>query len=413
MKTKALISFAVTANLICVFVFAYAKSRFSHDAAQITCLSVLETVQSDIARLHVLADRETPMSTDGNDKSSINTSISEFQQLKYRLDILESVTENHGSAISHLEILEHSITLTNENLISHGIILAALNDSVMQLKALSIELSNSSKTGGTKLSQLEADINSFDAIIQELASGTNDFDANRTADLPLNVRLMTVISNMEANLTLATQMIKTQGDTIQAINETVVHMGTVTSKANSSSVVDAEILLADLEEKIESRLLQIELDVEMGKSENLSSNLIDLKLEIGILKIENQDHHDRLDMQIGTINEAIQNNDAGINDNSDKIRLLNETITANVGNAQNFESNITDLERDIGTVKAAIQNNYNEIASSFEDIEELNKSTSDSLSQLATRLTEGTGNHFILKVADECSSGYDDIFIVF
>ena len=34
-KTKALISFAVTAKMICVFVFAYAKSRFSHDAAQI------------------------------------------------------------------------------------------------------------------------------------------------------------------------------------------------------------------------------------------------------------------------------------------------------------------------------------------------------------------------------------------
>ena len=33
-KTKALISFAVTAKLICVFVFAYAKSRFSHDADQ-------------------------------------------------------------------------------------------------------------------------------------------------------------------------------------------------------------------------------------------------------------------------------------------------------------------------------------------------------------------------------------------
>ena len=30
-KTKALISFAVTAKLICVFVFAYAKSQFSHD----------------------------------------------------------------------------------------------------------------------------------------------------------------------------------------------------------------------------------------------------------------------------------------------------------------------------------------------------------------------------------------------
>ena len=34
-KTKALINFAVTAKLICVFVSAYAKSRFSHDAAQL------------------------------------------------------------------------------------------------------------------------------------------------------------------------------------------------------------------------------------------------------------------------------------------------------------------------------------------------------------------------------------------
>ena len=33
MKTKALISFAVTAKLICVFVFAYAKCWFSYDAS--------------------------------------------------------------------------------------------------------------------------------------------------------------------------------------------------------------------------------------------------------------------------------------------------------------------------------------------------------------------------------------------
>ena len=31
-KTKALISFAVTVKLICIFFFANAKSRFSHDA---------------------------------------------------------------------------------------------------------------------------------------------------------------------------------------------------------------------------------------------------------------------------------------------------------------------------------------------------------------------------------------------
>ena len=34
-KTKVLISFAVTAKLICVFVFAYAKCWFSHEAANI------------------------------------------------------------------------------------------------------------------------------------------------------------------------------------------------------------------------------------------------------------------------------------------------------------------------------------------------------------------------------------------
>ena len=34
-KTKALISFVVTVKLICVFVFAYAKIRFPHDAAHI------------------------------------------------------------------------------------------------------------------------------------------------------------------------------------------------------------------------------------------------------------------------------------------------------------------------------------------------------------------------------------------
>ena len=33
-KTKALISFAVTAKLICVFVFTYADCWFSHEAAQ-------------------------------------------------------------------------------------------------------------------------------------------------------------------------------------------------------------------------------------------------------------------------------------------------------------------------------------------------------------------------------------------
>ena len=37
-KTKALISFAVTVKLICVFVFAYAKIQFSHNEAHLSPL---------------------------------------------------------------------------------------------------------------------------------------------------------------------------------------------------------------------------------------------------------------------------------------------------------------------------------------------------------------------------------------
>ena len=39
-KTKALISFTVTAKLICAFVFAYANRWFSHDAAHLLKLNV-------------------------------------------------------------------------------------------------------------------------------------------------------------------------------------------------------------------------------------------------------------------------------------------------------------------------------------------------------------------------------------
>ena len=40
-KTKAWISFAVTVKLICVFVFAYAKSRFSHNEDNIIAVDLI------------------------------------------------------------------------------------------------------------------------------------------------------------------------------------------------------------------------------------------------------------------------------------------------------------------------------------------------------------------------------------
>ena len=46
-KTKALISFAVTVKLICVFVFAYVKCFFfSHDAAQMFCGNAARLLQN-------------------------------------------------------------------------------------------------------------------------------------------------------------------------------------------------------------------------------------------------------------------------------------------------------------------------------------------------------------------------------
>ena len=45
-----LISFAVTQKLVCVFVFAYAKSRFSHDAAQL--MFNVSTAQYDCKPCH-------------------------------------------------------------------------------------------------------------------------------------------------------------------------------------------------------------------------------------------------------------------------------------------------------------------------------------------------------------------------
>ena len=53
MKTKALISCAVTAQLICAFDFAYLKVRFSHDEAQLR-----DTVCSTSSRLIPLPSYE-------------------------------------------------------------------------------------------------------------------------------------------------------------------------------------------------------------------------------------------------------------------------------------------------------------------------------------------------------------------
>ena len=50
-KTKALISFAVTAKLICAFVFPHADCWFSHDAAHLFAFFVVRMLCSNLANL--------------------------------------------------------------------------------------------------------------------------------------------------------------------------------------------------------------------------------------------------------------------------------------------------------------------------------------------------------------------------
>ena len=55
-KTNALISCAVTAQLICAFIFAYGKSRFSHDAAHIMIQVNLHNDSSKAVSLTLVQD---------------------------------------------------------------------------------------------------------------------------------------------------------------------------------------------------------------------------------------------------------------------------------------------------------------------------------------------------------------------
>ena len=67
MKTKALVSFAVVAvaaKLICVFVFAYAKSQFSHDVVHIysVCKSFLAFIFS-LGIAYIMCDLDSTSDT--------------------------------------------------------------------------------------------------------------------------------------------------------------------------------------------------------------------------------------------------------------------------------------------------------------------------------------------------------------
>ena len=57
-KTKALISFAVTARLICAFVFAYAKIQFPHDVAHMCCFRIKKSLSMIMTLIQPIPDKQ-------------------------------------------------------------------------------------------------------------------------------------------------------------------------------------------------------------------------------------------------------------------------------------------------------------------------------------------------------------------
>ena len=57
-KTKALISFTVTAKLICVFVFAYKKIWFSHNEAHIivAILTLMSRIKNKALKIELISN---------------------------------------------------------------------------------------------------------------------------------------------------------------------------------------------------------------------------------------------------------------------------------------------------------------------------------------------------------------------
>ena len=84
-KTKAKIS--VTAKLICVFVFAYAKRLFSHDAAQIRRCQKCSILHSHV---HVLTVFNTAASFASSERLSASKTI--YTQRKLSRDSTKTVS---------------------------------------------------------------------------------------------------------------------------------------------------------------------------------------------------------------------------------------------------------------------------------------------------------------------------------
>ena len=332
-------------------------------------------MQSDIAAWQNQANKDNLAPRDAHNQAYANISNSEFEQVKDQVDTLVTIVDTHGDALTQqeaytnylenriedyanqtvvveskmkkeVETLKHQVTSQND-------ILTALNASIMRRNASTNELCNSSHIGDTNLSQIEANLNSLGASVQDLISYNVERESNDTM----------------------------------------------------------------YQEQMESRLFQIELDIETDR-ENVNNNLTALGLQLTIVYTSVESYHEELielGDTIGLLNESLaakildsenaRNFGSDVTDleqkmdtveyviqnNSYTIRLLNETVAATYFDMVKLGSRVTELERKVKAIESAFQNNSIELNTALLDMEELNKSTSDSISKIDTKLTNVTG----------------------
>ena len=335
-----------------------------------------------ITELHLMKNRtdtlESTIDTLGTDISSLKTDVSVQEHLiqnnTYQIADFQS---NRSSERRSIELQIATTEGLKADVESQGDKLLALNETAIQLKALTNELNYTLQNGNSKIVQLDVDLRSSDDIINVHSSRLDQLESNRTADRDLILRLMldiddhddimielesnmtaerrlimslsTDISNLEANLTSSSKSIKNQSKILMAVNETLLRLETATNQLNTISQAYTD-RLAELEVELERNLVQIQTDIE--------ANL------------------------------------GNIVNNTDKIRLLEANVTSVKNNAENLSVILSYLESEMESINGEVQNNLDGMTTLIVDMQALNGSTSDSVSRLSTGLTDIKGITF-------------------
>ena len=321
--------------------------------------------------------------------------ISELQTVHTRIDTIENATDEVNAAIANLKNnTDHTMTTVDRLIInwtSQEDTLRYLNETVVKLNVLiqTNKENNASSNVISKLSQLEADMNSSKAIIQDYATRITGLESGRTINQAFIMGLDTEIIDTKYNLTSAQKIINDHDNKFSTVNESVLEIIDVINQINSTSQAEMERLLARLETDLNSKILRIGTDIEIHRASINDTN-------VDIENLEDKYQHLRLNLinlenETTTLEAELQNSFAEMMNVRDQIRLLNGTFNADRDLLQHLTSNLTYLDAELDAIIAATRSNTDGISSSVVLVDELERETS----KLDTLLTDVIGDIFI------------------